>query len=1103
MKNNQLFSRRLLWTLAALAIFSTNLPGQATDSIVVGTVTDPTGLSVPGATVTATNKDTNVVYTTVTTSTGAYRINNVPVGRYDVSATAKGFATATTAGVQLELNRTATVNIILPVGSVATVVEVTEAVAAIDTASAQLSTTYDTRIALDVPVASQGAGIYNLSLLGAGVATSGGVGQGTGPSIAGQRPENNSFNIDGVGNDDHYQTGPQANLPNDAIAQFTLVQNQFSAEFGGASGGVFNAIVKSGTNQLHGSIYEYMQNRDLNAVDQSRVQQQLYSNPRYDNNRLGATIGGPILKNKLFYFGLFEYNPVGQAAQPGQTVYAPTSAGLSVLNGMSNLSKTNLGVFEQYVPVAPAATNDVKLLVNNALIPNGPLSFASPAYTNTYNFVVSIDYNLSEKDQIRGRYLYNNKAGLDTAAALPVFFASSPNVNNQVSISEFHNFSPTMENELRLSYSRNNQNIAADIGTFPGLAVFPNIAVDDLQLQMGPDPNTPTGSIENKAQLQENITKTWGKHTFKAGLNFTDIILTGFFIQRARGDYDYASLEEYLLDKQPSGGDLSGVSGERSVGSASGTPFGFLQWAGYFSDDWRILPNLTLNLGLRYEYVTMPVGSRYQANNAGASVPDVIDFNRPYFSHNDWGPRIGFAYSPGRNGIWSIRGGFARSFDNTYINLNQNASPPYFQTTVDVDANNPVNNFLANGGLQSSLAGSNPTPAELRSATASYTFGGPRPNALTATLGVQRLLGKDYTIEARYVYTKGIHLWNQTRLNRITQVTDAQSIPTYLQMPSASALANLTTTLGYLQSLPTNTMAQYGFPNNIVGYHPWGNSRYSGLAIQMNKRYSHNFMYIAAFTWSHSQDDSTATNFSTILSPRRAQDFQNLRAEWANSALDHRYRLTLTPIYDWMPFQGKNYFMKNVVGNWNISFTYTYQSPEYATVQSGVDSNLNGDGLDRSIINPTGAATAGSGVVGYTAAGVPVAAGSSCSSGACKNIVAYAAKDPNARYIMAGLGAHPNSGRNTLPLDATNNWDASLLKRVRITERFNLQLGVQAFNLFNHSQFVGGYLSDVTPYGTAAISRNFLVPSNSTFAGYQGYFPSNSRTLQLAAKFRF
>ncbi|MCU1258580.1 MAG: Cna domain protein [Bryobacterales bacterium] len=1084
----------------ALVALTANLFGQAMDSTLVGTVTDPSGSAVPGARVTATNKDTNVKAQTTTNTAGEYRVNNIPVGRYDVSASAQGFSTATKADVMMDLNHTASVNLTLSVGTVGTTVDVQEAAAIIDTSTAQLQSTYDAKSAVDIPAAGiskviNGAGIYNLSLLGAGVASSGGVGQGTGPSIAGQRPENNSFNIDGIMNDNHYTTGPQVYLSNEAVSQFNLLQNQFSAEFGAASGGVFNVIVKTGTNQIHGSIYEYMQNRNLNAVDQTEVQQGIRSNPRFDSNRLGATIGGPILKSKLFYFGNFEYNPVGQAAQPGQTVSSPTAAGYSILGGLSGISKTNLQIFQQYVPAAPVADDSVTVL--GKTIPIGPLSFASPAFNNSYNAVAAIDWNVSAADQVRGRYIYNKTSGLDFNAALPVFFQPQPNVNNSINISEFHNFSPTLENEFRVSYSRNNAATGAGNYTFPGLDAFPNLSFDDLQLQLGPDPNTPTGSIENLSQLQENLTKTVGRHTIKAGYNVVDVILSGFFVQRSRGDYDYSTLAQYLLDQQPDGGSLSGVAGERSVGVASGVPFGFLSHAAYLNDDFRLRPNLTLNLGIRYEYVTVPVGSRAQQYDAAASVPGVITFASPKSDKNNWAPRLGFAYSPGKDGIWSIRGGFGISYDNTYINLNQNSSPPYYQTTVDVNPNSPVSNFLANGGLKAALTGGTPTVADLRGAVASYTFDQHRPYAMTGTLGVQRLLANDYVVEVRYVYTKGVHLWNQTRLNRITPITSTLNIPTFLSVPSAATLAALTTTLGSLQALPTNSLAAAGFPNNITAYHPWGNSRYSGLAVQVTKRYSKNFSYLAAFTWSHAQDDSTATNFSTILSPRRAQDFQNLHAEWADSALDRRLRFTFSPSYDFRPFQSGNWAMKNVIGNWNIAGTYTFQSPEYATVQSGVDSNLNGDSAgDRSIINPAGAATVGSGVTAYNAAGQVVAAGS-------KSIVAYVANNSNARYIQAGLGAYATSGRNTFPLDHTNNFDAALMKRLSVTEHKRVEFGAQVFNLFNHSQFVGGYLGDVSPYSTAAISRNFLVPGNASFGHYQGFFPSNSRAMQLVARIIF
>jgi Carboxypeptidase regulatory-like domain len=1108
--------------LSIVALSTVAAFGQATDGNIEGAVTDPAGAVIAGAQVTATNTATNVKYETVSSAAGEYRLNNVPVGRYDVSATAQGFAAAKTSDVDVELNRTTPVNLSLMVGNVTEQVTVTEAAASIDTTTSQLQTTWNADAAQNLPLAgisreTNGAGIYNISLGNAGVAMAGGVGYGVGPSVAGQRSDNNSFSIDGVNNDNRNITGPLVYVSNEVISEFTVLQNQFSPEFGGASGGLFNVIVKSGTNQLHGSIFEYLQNRNLDAVDNSLVLAGNRTNPRLDNNRFGATVGGPIVKDKLFYFGSYEYNPVGQASVPGATVYAPTQAGLNLLNSMTNLSKTNLSVFEKYVPVAATADPNNPITVNGVNIPDGPLTFASPNYTNSYHAIASVDYDLSLSDRLRGRYIYDKNDAIDNNADLPVFYQMAPTLNQAVSLSEFHNFSPTMTNEIRISYSRRYGVTPVGDFTFPGLNAFPNLSFDELNLQLGPDPNAPSGAIQNQFEIQENLTKTWGKHTFKAGYNLSDLILSSYFIQRVRGDYDYATLQQFLLDQQPSGGDISGVLGERSF-SASGQPLtggvpeGFLQHSAFFNDDYRVRKNLTLNLGLRYEIVTVPVASRAQSYSAIADVPGVLSFNQPGYSKNDWSPRIGFAYSPGNSGKWAIRGGVGRSFDLPYANLSTNANPPYYQVTEDVNSANPVNNFLANGGLTYT-----PQPvsaASARASISSYTWYQNRPYALNGTLGVQRLLGNDYTLEARYVYTKGVHLYVQDRLNVVPEVTPNNYIPTFFTMPSAAQFASLTKTLGTpttpgsvegtlppgtTSQEPWNDLAVYGFDQAVVGFNPVGNSRYNGLALQLTKRYSKNFQYLVAYTWSHNEDDSTATLFSTYFTPRRGQDFQNQGADWADSALDHRQRLTITPMYDVRIFQRSNWLMRNIVGNWNISGTYTYQTGERATVQSGVDSNLNNDSAgDRTIINPNGAATAGTGVTGYNSAGQAVAAGS-------PSIVAYVANSPNARYVVAGLGALANAGRNTLLMPAINNFDVSLLKRFNFTERMRLELGGQFVNLFNHPQYIGSWINDVgtNPGLGASLGRNELIPSNPLFAQWSQFFNSNSRVIQVVGRFIF
>jgi hypothetical protein len=1120
---------------------------QVISADLVGTVLDKTGAGVPGATVEAVNSETGVKYDTVANENGEYRFNNLPVGIYSVTGSSPNFATATINNFQLELNKTSTLQITLEIKGAATSIEVSGAAPALDTTTAQITSTFDQKLTADLPVSSVTGGVLNLSLLSAGVATGGGIGAGTGPSIGGQRPRNNNFTIEGVDNNDKAVTGPLVTIPNDAVAEFSVLQNQFTPDFGHSSGGQFNTIIKSGTNTFHGDAYIYSENRNFDAIDQSVINSGLTSNPRYDNNRMGGTFGGPIIKNKLFFFGALEYNPIGAASVLGAPVCAPTSAGYSALAALPGISANNLGILQKYV--APAAsintsgacgapsTPGSETVTSNtgatATVPEGILSFAGPNYLNNWAALGSIDYDLSQKDQLRGRYVYNRAVGIDTNAFLPAFYLNAPTKFHLVTVNEYHTFNPNTQNEFRVGYNRFDNHTPAGNFSFPGLDSFPNIVLNSLNgLNIGPDQNAPQFTIINTYQMADNVSWTHNKHTVKLGIEGRKYISPQSFTQRARGDYEYTTLQQYLDDLSPD------FLAQRSVGQS--TYYGDQSAVYWFvNDNWRIRQNLTLNFGMRYEYTTTPFGIRSQSLNSIASVPGVAEFDSPRAPKNDWGPRVGFAYSPGTSGKTSIRAGFGIAYDVHYDNIGILSLPPELsvtENTPSLTANIP--NFLANGGLPPGTGGVTTfaTPADARAATTTYYPPNVKdPKSLDWTLGVQHSFWNDYTVEVRYIGTRGIHLDVQSIENLADLTTPALHLPTYIgNVPSQATLDASTVSLGTIENSGDGVVPRFdaaGFNQNaLTAFLSDGSSTYHGLALQVTRRMSHGLQFVGAYTYSHLIDNSTADFHTTDLTPRRQQDFEDLAADRANSALDHRHRFTMALVYDEPFFKSGNAFTRNVLGNWEIAPIYTYQTGEWATAQSGVDANLNGDSAgDRTITNPAGKGVTGSGVAPLCRSSIPTAdctldnvtntAAIDPITGAMydveDNVVGYSALNPNAKYIQAYYGALANTGRNTILTPPTNNFDATAIKRFTITERYKVEFGVQAFNLLNHPQFIpccaagagpgalGGATNAVTAQGITGSARNALEPQRGIFDNFGAVFPSEARALQLSLKIFF
>jgi hypothetical protein len=1151
------------FSFLAAIIFGAGLVayGQATSGNIAGTVTDRSGAAIPNTTITATNVATGVSVTVNSNSVGQFLLQNLLPGNYNVTGSSTGFANFTLKNFAVTLNSTATATLVLPVAETNTVVEVSaEAGSTIDTTTTQLQNSFGSEELKSLPVASNANGVLNLAMLVPGVASGGGLGVGTGPSVGGLRPEDNNYTIEGIDNNNKGVTGPLVYVPNDATGEFTAMVNQFSPEFGHSAGGQFNTTVRGGTNHIHGVVYEYFQNRNLNAMNAiqgGKVDDQgnVIPKPRYDNNRYGGQVGGPIKKDKLFYFANFERQNIGQASQ--YHLCAPTTAGMAALKGVSQFNQTNLGIFTKYSPTAATQVDDNsdKACFNQAMgpqfltvysdaaknaagpsysdytglgagfgttgavnVPLGNYLVNAPDFTNQDALTASMDWTISPKDSLRGRYIFNKWTGIDTAASIPAFYQPLPQRFHIIALSEYHNFTPNLINEARLGFNRFFQDYPAGQFSFQGLDSFPNLQFYDLgQMQMGPDSNAPQSTIQNLYQFTDNVSWVKGRHTLKFGFDGRKFIAPQSFTQRVRGDYEYNYLTEYLHDLAPT------YQGERSTGNFFyyGDQTAFY---GYVNDTWRATEKLSVNLGLRYEFTAVPVGERMQKLNIAASVPGLVTFDSPQPQKTNFFPRVGFNYA--LSPLTSIRAGFGVAGDILDDNLGLLSFPPQYSSTIDVGQNLKRNgvvvqpgdpNFLSQGGIPAGTGALQDFKGNLaaqRAATSAYLpVQQLAPYAENWTLGVQHVFKNVYTAEVRYVGTRGIHLPTQDQINIQPKVTAANQLPTLMSAPSTASLRNMSNTLANLQGLSNVVQAwkDAGFTSKVTSYRPLSESNYNGLQTSVNRRYSNGLLLNLSWTWSKTMDDATAATFSTVLTPRRPQDSQNVKADYSRSALDRTHRVTLVAVYDLPFFKNSNKLLKNTVGNWEIAPIYTFESPEYFTVLSGTNSNLNGDSpaISRTIFNANGKAHTGSGVVAYAnpnlsatcnpkitdPLGTPVCAA---------DIVAYVAKDPNARYITAAAGTLPTSQRNTEPINPTNDFDATAIKRFNLGESRSFEFQAQAYNLLNHAQYIPGSINNVSNPSTNTMSTSYLTASNPTaFRNAGAFFKANARTMQLTLKFNF
>ena len=1129
--------RRLIFMALAgvlCILFGSVARGQRLDGTLRVTVTDKTGAAVEDARVTVTSEATNVSTTATASSAGTYVFPNLLVGTYRVTVEKDGFKKSVSRGVTVESNQVAETAALLEVGDVSVVVEVEAGAELVKTESSELGATFSGQTVHDLPLNTLGGDVKEFAVFAPGTTTQQGGVLGSGGSIGGTRPRFNGFSIDGVDDNKVDTNGPTQPVIQESVAEFTLITNQFSAEYGHSAGGQFNIVTKSGTNNWHGAGWAYNRNRDFDAATNQEIAAAA-SQPtppadvknRFDYNRFGASAGGPIRKDKFFIYGAYEFQNEGLGAQ-GATVITPTATGMSQLMAL-NPDSAVVAVLNQF-PIAPV--NDkgtVPVSLNGGPtqnIPIGTFAGVAPSWAREHDFTINGDLNLG-KHQVRARVLYDRQRLPQVNPIQPQkqFTGLQTDDARKYILTDAWTISSRVINDFRLSFSRLNGPNLVDPTQF---ANFPNVEIDPFGSNLGPYSLAPAGYVQNVYQAVENVSYIRGKHTFKVGVEGRNYITETTSLPRARGEWDYASLNSLVNDLVPDGGN-GALRGAGTASSANNNPA--VYW--FVQDDWKVTPRLTLNLGLRYEWSGVPRDEGKQALNAIANDPTVgLIFRKPKSDTNNFGPHLGFAWDPTGHGKWSIRGGGQIAYDVIPLNFAINSLPPQLQTEQNPtltcalpaapawctsSGGKPGPGFLAGGGLlQVNVPPT--TTADARAATQALILDMVDPKVITWSLGVQHELLKDSSIEVRYVGTRSLELPVQMRLNSASAFDPnvpgggIAPLPTYLTASAvpatvaspASTLANFNNFLanGLFQPLATE-----GFFGNLTENPSIGTGIYHAGSVDFVHQFAKGLYFRANYTFSKNIDNSTNELFSSRVNPRRAQDGFNFAAERGRSALDLPQKFAITWVYDFPNVHSENRFVRGLAHNWEWSGTYLAQSGQPVTPLSNVDANANGDGAgDRTIINPAGVGLTGTTVeeVCNDGAGgatrIITATSAACAS---SNMVGYVAANSNARFVQAGLGALANAGRNTVSTPGFNIWNMSLFKTMKFTERTSVQFRFQTFDIFNHQNYSLGL-----PTNNGTIDQNTNTnPLNTSYIFVTSpqflnkfIFNGGSRTLELGLR---
>jgi hypothetical protein len=1020
--------RSLVFALGFALALAASAAGQATTGSIRGQVRDQQGAVIPGATVTIRNVDTNFERTATTNDDGQFLLTNLPIGNYELTVELAGFTKYVRSGLTLAVNQDAVVDVSMQAGGVTEAIQVTSDASILNTTTSEVGVRFDTKRVSELPVINS-RDVFSLALSAPGVSqlSSGQQGFAAGIDFAtnGARIRSNNMMIDGADNNDPSVTGITQQVNNtDIVQEVRLVTNQFSAEYGRAAGSVMNVVTKAGTNSLHGSGFAFHQNDALNARTNLEKNAGFSSAPYFLETQYGGTIGGPVLRDRVFFFGAYQ-RWTQRFTGAGFTLEgAPTDAGRSVLQAAAG-SLPQVQALLDHLPAAQAPIAKSVSFTRGGqtyTVPLGSLTGAYDGYLNNNQPAARGDVVLSQNHTLTSRYLGTWLSQIGTAQQATPQGLFLINDANQHGVNTWLSsvLSARMTNEFRVAWQHlGNLSDPAD----PKSLEIPSIEISELGLTgfnaaqnrtaIGLAVNIPQFRFNDTYQFTNTLTYVPGNHALKFGVDFRHVYVKSWFVPTVRGRLSYSTLQRFIDDVPEVATINKPLPGGQEIN--------YYEWNDTYvfaQDEWRILPSLTLSFGLRYELPGNWMDSLVDLNQ------DIVDAAGgdarfmvapvPEQDKDNFQPRVGFNWNPqtSSQGVlgWLtggdklvIRGGYARAHDYAFLNiaLNVASSFPY---VASMSIPNTQGAFSVLPNLQFTPTSD---PNLLTRTVVDENFRSPLADQYS--FEVQRELTGDMVLRLGYIGTKGEGLY--------------QTLDGNPRLPFSSVRVDPTRGIIRLRANEANSI-------------------YHSTQLGLDKRLSGGISAGAHYTWSKFIDEASDTFNTSSGEVAVAQDAFDLDNDRAVSAYDRPHRFTTNVVWE-LPFARDQVgLLGRLAGGWQIAGVLTFQSGPPFTALNGADPTLAANGIDGLVGNPIRPMlNTDLDISNMTVEELRAAGGASLFRQLCGN--------PSPTCPGERVG---DVGRNTLRGDGIGNLDIAFMKNTRIGSH-RLQFRVELYNATNTRNF--------------------------------------------------